>query len=573
MKTRKPSPVRAEAPRTRPWMWYGAALATLAVLFWAYGPTLHTGFLFDDTKQQFATPSAWEPLHMWIGPVRPVLMFTYWFNTRISLVDTTSFHILNILIHAVSGIFIFLVIRRLLEWAGIEASSRTPFAVFGALLFLLHPLQAESVAYISGRSDALCGLFGSASFAAFLYRRSPAISWPAVASVVFLFAAALLTKEQAVVLPVLFVLTDFWWNPESRVRSVRANWKLYATLALGAAGGVALFWRLITGAGTGGSAGFSMKDFTWYQYLFTEFRVFFAYMFNFVLPVNLNVDWDFPISHTIFEHGAILGLAGLTALGAVAWRYRRTFPLAGYGYFVFLVLLAPTSSIIPIQDPIADRRMYLPMLGLILIAIDLIRRLKVEPKMLATFAAALLVAATLATHARAQVWGDPILLWQDTARKSPDKVRAHFQLAFAYFDQGRYDLAVTEFQETANRKPPTADLLLDWGLAYDGLNQPDKALEKLRQAAAIEPTAHIYTQIGYIYAKRSQWAEAMQAFNTAEKLDPKLAITYMYKGQVYLATNQAAAAVPEFEHALALDFRLGVAQEGLATARQRLSGR
>jgi len=133
--------------------------------------------------------------------------------------------------------------------------------------------------------------------------------------------------------------------------------------------------------------------------------------------------------------------------------------------------------------------------------------------------------------------------------------------------------AFAEFEKTAEFETPNYNLLVDWGLAYDGLNQPDKALEKLRQAAAIEPTAHIYTQIGYIYAKRSQWTEAMQAFNTAEKLDPRLAITYMYKGQVYLATNQAAAAVTEFEHALALDFRLGVAQEGLATARQRLSGR
>ena len=183
------------------------------------------------------------------------------------------------------------------------------------------------------------------------------------------------------------------------------------------------------------------------------------------------------------------------------------------------------------------------------------------------------MAAALVTHARAQVWSDPILLWQDTARKSPDKVRAHFQLAFAYFEQGRYDLAVAEFQEMAKRKPPTADLLLDWGLAYDGLNQPDKALEKLRQAAALEPSAHTYTQIGYIYAKRSQCTEAMQAFNTAEKLDPKLAITYMYKGAGYHGDQSAAAAVAEFEHALALDFRLGVAQEGLATARQRLSGR
>ena len=90
-----------------------------------------------------------------------------------------------------------------------------------------------------------------------------------------------------------------------------------------------------------------------------------------------------PSRARIFDHGAIFGLAGLLALAAVAWRYRRSFPLAGYGYFVFLVLLSPTSSILPIKDPIADRRMYLPMLGLILIAIDLLRRLKVERKVLA----------------------------------------------------------------------------------------------------------------------------------------------------------------------------------------------
>ena len=122
-------------------------------------------------------------------------------------------------------------------------------------------------------------------------------------------------------------------------------------------------------------------------------------------------------------------------------------------------------------------------------------------------------------------------------------------------------------------KPPTTDLLVDWGLAYDGLNQPEKALEKFRQAAAIEPTAHIYTQIGYIYAKRSAWKEAMEAFDTAQKLDANFAITYMYKGQVYLATNQPAAAVAEFQHALTLDSSLAPARQGLSMAQQRLSGR
>jgi len=171
------------------------------------------------------------------------------------------------------------------------------------------------------------------------------------------------------------------------------------------------------------------------------------------------------------------------------------------------------------------------------------------------------------------VWSDPVLLWQDTASKSPDKVRAHFQLAFAYFDRGRFDLAVSEFEKAASYRPPTTDLLVDWGLAYDGLNQPDKALEKFRQAVALEPSAHTYTQIGYIHAKRSEWKEATEAFETAQKLDPNFAITYMYKGQVYLATNQAASAVAEFQHALALDGNLAPARQGLAMAQQRLGAR
>jgi tetratricopeptide (TPR) repeat protein len=551
-------------------MWYGTGLAAVAVLFWVYGPAMHTGFLFDDTKQMFALPSASLPLHFWIGRVRPVLMLTYWANTRISMEDTSSYHLFNILIHSLAGIFIFLVIRRLLEWAGAEKSTRTPFAAFGALLFLLHPLQAESVAYISGRSDALCGLIGCAAFAVFLYRPSPAITWARVLPVVLLFAAAVLSKEQAVVLPALFVLTDLWWNPESGWRAVLANWKLYVVLALGAAGGVALFSWMIFGAGAGGSAGFAMKDFTWYQYLFTQFRAVFAYLFNFLLPIHLTIDWDFPISHGILDRGSILGLAGLLVLAAAAWRYRRRFPLAGYGYFVFLVLLSPTSSILPIQDPIADRRMYFPILGLILIAIELLRHLKVEPKALATGAAALLAVAALATHARAEIWSDPILLWRDTILKSPNKVRAHFQLAFAYFERGRNDLAVVEFQKAAELKPPTADLLHDWGLALDALNQPQLALAKLRQSAAIDSTPQVYTQIAKVYAEQRQWTEALDALSVAEKLDPSFAIVYLYRGKIFLNSNRPAEALLQYQRALAIDPQVPDGQHDLAIVQSML---
>src|ERR1035438_7929628 len=128
MKAKKPESARADIPATRTRLWYGAALAAFAVVFWAYGPDMHTGFLFDDARQQFALPTASQPLASWIGPVRPVLMFSYWVNSRISMEDTSSYHLFNVLIHALAGIFVFLVIRRLLEWAGAEKSTRAPLA-------------------------------------------------------------------------------------------------------------------------------------------------------------------------------------------------------------------------------------------------------------------------------------------------------------------------------------------------------------------------------------------------------------------------------------------------------------
>ena len=194
-------------------------------------------------------------------------MFTYFLNTRISLQDTTSYHVFNLVIHALAALFIFPVLRRLLEWAGIAELERTPWAVFGAVLFLLHPLQTESVAYISGRSDALSGMLAIASFGLYVNRPAAAITWGRAAAVLALFAAASLAKEQAIVLPALFLLTDLWWNPESLVRATRANWRLYAILPAGAVAGLAIFWKSILGIGTGGAAcsltGGSTRSWHW----------------------------------------------------------------------------------------------------------------------------------------------------------------------------------------------------------------------------------------------------------------------------------------------------------------------
>src|ERR1019366_1405626 len=146
-----------------------------------------------------------------------------------------------------------------------------------------------------------------------------------------------------------------------------------------------VFRGLITNAT---SAGFGLKEFTWYQYFFTQCRALWVYIGLFLLPVNLSADWDFAISRTVLDKGAIAGLVALVAVAAAAWHWRRRFPLAGYGYFAFLVLMAPTSSILPIKDPVAERRLYFAILGLLLILVDALARLRVERKALAVAAAA-----------------------------------------------------------------------------------------------------------------------------------------------------------------------------------------
>ena len=570
----RPAPAAppAAGPRSNRLPYGVAAGIALLVFLWAYSPVIRTGFLFDDTNQRFALPTeAGQPLSKWIGPVRPVLMFSYWMNVQISRESTLSYHVFNLSIHALAAVLVFLAVCKLLEWAAAGAALRTPLAAFGAALFLLHPLQTESVAYISGRSEALSGMLALASLTAFLYRKTEAISWPVTLAVLALFGAAVLSKEQAVVVPFVLLLTDFWWNPGFSLKGIFRNWKLYALCAAGGLAAVALFWKLILGVGTGGSAGFGMKDLGPYQYLCTQFRALWVYIANFVLPLNLNLDWEFSISRGIFDRGSILGLLALAALAAAAWRYRARFQLASYGYFLFLIFLLPTSSILPIKDPIADRRMYLPMIGLILIALDFLLRWRIDRKALAALCAAVLLAMVGLTYARVQLWSDPVALWEDTARKSPGKSRVHFQLAQAYFDAQQFDRASIEFEKAARIEKPDYALLLDWGLALDSLHQPAQALDKLRQAAALEPKAHVYTQIGKVYAGQQQWKEAMEAFNTAQTLDPNFTPTYAYKGLVRLATGDIAGGVQECRHALEIDANFQPARDCLATAQRLIS--
>jgi tetratricopeptide (TPR) repeat protein len=566
----RPAPKKAAPSK---WPVIAAVAAAIIAVWWAYAPAFSGPFLFDDNTLPFAKSAAAmaDPMIVWITSNRPVLMFTYWVNARLSGSDTYSYHILNVIFHLITGGIVFFIVRRFLEWSRVEVQQRNLLAAFSALVFLLHPAQSEAVAYLAGRSESLSVMLAFAAFAVFIYRREPQISWITTLAVLALFMASLLTKQQTIALPGLLLLTDFWWNPGFSFKGIRDNWKLYAPMALAALAAVAFFWNVIT---TDATAGFAMKDFTWYQYFFTQCRALFIYLREFVLPVGLTADWDFPVSRTILDRGALFGLIALLALAAAAWHYRRRYPLVSFGFFAFLVMMSPTSSILPIRDTVAERRLYFGILGLLLIAAGLLSRVRLKRTSLTAALAVVLLIFTVATRSRAEVWSSAIALWQDTVEKSPDKSRAHFQLASAYADLNQCALAAGEFEKAAQSSLERViryNLLVDWGLALECAGQPDQALAKLREAAAIDPTAHVYTQICKVYGDHAQWTEALDALAMAEKLDPTFAAIYEYRGNVYLNTNRVAEAVKEYQHALALDPTLESSKQNLQLALKRLA--
>jgi protein O-mannosyl-transferase len=549
---------------------YGLGFAiALAAAFEVYGPSLNGPFLFDDQYLPFNQPGfLFDSLRAWTAGVRPLLMLTYWVNYQLSGLQTFSYHAFNVLFHAVVSVLVFFVVRKILEFAQTERARRDVLAAFAAALFLLHPANSESVGYVASRSEDLSVLFFLGAFALFLYRRSAEITWTRAALVLVVFGAAVLSKEHTVVFPGLLLLTDYFWNPPFSFAGIRRNWKLYLPVTIAAMLAAAGLVRLLRNAP---SAGFRVKDFKWYQYFFTECRAFWLYIRLFLFPAGLRIDYDYPVSHTILEHGAVVGLIAILLAAGAAFYYRRRYPLASYGFFAFVLLMSPTSSFVPIADPVAERRLYLSMIGLLLIMTEFLRRVDVrQSKWMAALAGVLLIAG-IATYNRNFVWSDKVALWEDTVAKSPGKSRVEFHLAQAYYERGECDKALPHYERSAALNSTDYTLFIDWGLAYDCLNQPEQALAKFKRAASMKATAHVYSQIGMIYGKQGKNSEALDALATAATLNPGFDMIYVYRGGVRLSQGNPTAAIEDFRYALALNPRNERARQALAMTEAQLA--
>jgi protein O-mannosyl-transferase len=561
----QPRKQAAKAPdaRVRQWPWIYCLFASLAIAIGVFAPALNGRLLFDDVTLPFANPNAAQmPPAFWIGGVRPVLGATYWANFLISGIHPLGYHLTNVLLHGATALFVFFICDRIL------AISRAPgdrrwLALFGAALFLLHPLQTESVDYIAGRSELVSGFFYFASFLVFLRSFEKDTSLGLALRICLLAGLAVLGKESAISLPAIVILADFYFADEPIGKRLRRRVYLYSLFLIGVlAGGGLILARLAGDKSAGFSAGISP-----FEYALTQCRAILTYLRLFVIPIGQNGDWAMPFYHSFTDGlAAAYALALLALLALVVWLYKRE-RLVSFGLAAFLLMLAPTSSIVPIKDAIAERRMYLPILGLILALLGAASRIRLAPAFRWTLSAAILLSCAALSSYRSQVWTSDLSFWRDSARANPGNVRAHVGLGLAMMMRGDCAAAAQEYsiaRGAASSAQGDTELSGNLAAAYQCNKEPAKALPLYRSIAAVKPAASVYNHIGYTEALLGDSEAAMDAFEYALKLDPNDATAYAYRGTARMALDNPGGAQADFRRALEIDPGNQIAADGMA---------
>jgi len=524
-----------------------------------YTPSISAPFVYDDLSLPFLVSGyEKESFGAWVSGLRPVLMASYWLNFKIGGLDTTLYHALNILLHIANSLLVALAIRKLAA----SSAGSTMLGAFCGAVFLVHPLQTEAVSYVASRSENLTVFLFYGAFVLFLYRRSAKIDFPTAAGVLALFGAACLSKEYAVTLPVLILLADLYFGEGEGLTSVKGNWKLYVPIAVLGAGGLAFILNMLRGADT---IGFNLAGLSPQVYFLTQCRAIWVYIAKFLLPIGLNIDHDFPLSQGPMDHGAIFGLIALLLVSAAAFWYRKQFPLASFGWFAFLLLLAPTSSFVPIRDVLVERRVYLPSIGLLLIVAEGLRRI-VVPR----FAqAAILLVLCVLTWQRNTLWADPLELWRDAAEKSPSKWRVQFQVADALYRKGDCAQSAAVYEKTHTLAKPDYRLLVNWATSLDCAGQTDAALQHAQQALDIERSGQALAMKGMFLAKQNKLDEAMQSLNEAIQRSPRFDPAFLFRGNVHSMQGNLEKAAADYQAALAINPSNAQAARGLARVTNR----
>ena len=514
------------------------ALAVAAATILAYAPALSAPYVMDD-ESVIASSSSWPPAPGMATAGRPIAWATIAANVAVNRAlgldqrtgpdapnRATGFRVFNVLLHLLTAALLFGVLRRAGRESTLPESWRTvadSIAGVVCALWVLHPLQSQVIDYIVQRSEGLASLF----YLATLYSSQRAWdgstrsrrAWYAVAVVACVFGLA--SKEIVISAPLAVMLYDRAfrrpsWRAELRPGDGRGSF--YAALWVAALGTFAL---LAIGA-RGDSVGFR-TDMTWYAYLYTQCWAIAHYLQLAVWPKPLVVDYGFSVIHGTRGVPGALILSAFGVAVVTAWTRVERWGWFAFTGSMFFMLLAPSSSVVPLAAEIAaERRVYLALAAVLVLAVvaaEWMRRrfaADVPRKWIGAGVAALVAALALGTAARNKTYANPEALWGETVRAVPGNARALDNLGWAYFRQ---------------REPKFA-----------------QAESAFRAAVSHDSTCHLgCVQLATVLAAQGRFADAQPLLERAVARDSGYLPAERDLGLVLMKQGQNANAIPHLE--------------------------
>ena len=655
--------------KTRNVRFYLAGLVGL-VTFIVYLPALRNGFVYwDDNLYIFENPYIrsldaaffrWAFLDFHVSNWHPLTWVSHALDYAIWGLNPMGHHLTSIVLHAVNTFLVVLLVARLMGIGSPSSSLRVtppppapPLKIRGGrgsyeptgeeggfsdrwvliaagvtgLLFGIHPLHVESVAWVAERKDLLCALFFLLSIMTYLKyvrRGEKTISKtslsviPAEAGIqgfqgtvdcpiksgndtggggsgftrrfinkhyllaLGFFALALMSKPMAVSLPVVLLILD--WYPLNRIRSLRTACKASVEkipfFALSLASSV-----LTILAQRSGGAIVSVERITLSERTLIAAKSLVAYLGKMLLPVNLVPLYPYPktVQFSSFEYPeAILIAIGITTVCVVLARKQKVW-LSAWGYYV--ATLIPVLGIVQVgSQAMADRYTYLPSLGPFLIAglcvAWVAERVSVKgrtvgAKILSSAAAVfVLVFLVYSTFAQIQIWEDSIVLWSYVIGKEPGKVSlAYSQRGAVYAKKGLTDQAIADLKKAIALNPSNYDAYMNLGVAFEKLGQFDNAERNFEKAIELKPRSYeAYTNRGILYEETGRSDKAISDYTKAITLNPSYFEAYNNRGVVFGKMGRFDQAIADYSETIRINPRHVDAHSNRAVA-YTLTGR
>jgi hypothetical protein len=341
----------------------------------AYSNTFTASFHFDDDAAIAENPSikrvSWEAINALLHTNRPVVNLSLMLNYALGGMNVVGWHVFNTAFHIANSWFVYLLFFWTLTAPGLQQRFADPaasrMAFFGAFLFAVHPIQTESVTYIISRTELLASFFYLGSFLFFIRgTRTGSFGYYIAAFVSSLFAMG--SKEWAVTLPAMLLLYDYLFIAGCDFKKLTGRWKAHLLLMLPWGLIAYIYFTYIAGSTSAGFSISGQKGITPWTYLLTSLNVMWTYIRLLFLPINQNLDYDYPVAKTLFEFPTLLSFLGHVALVSGAWWLykKKGLLLIPFGVAWFYITLSPTQSFVPILDVIFEHRMYLPSIGIFL---------------------------------------------------------------------------------------------------------------------------------------------------------------------------------------------------------------